>query len=223
MVDTPTDGETGSQGTVSNDVSTSSVPQDNAANPESERLLKELEQARMRENQLKNQLEKEQQAKEEARKKELEQKEEYKALYESEKEKAERLLQEREAEEKSAQLGSATEEIFKDYPENVVKAAKIAGISLTDDSESARTSLKEKLNGLQETVGTVSPVTPNNPSETVSTANPEEWTARNSEGYSKLGIEMAKGNTKAFGEFAKTHPQMQRVKEIMRKQAAGEF
>ena len=220
MADTPLTGETGSQGTVSNDVSQVASSTDNAANPELERLQKELEQARMRENQLSNQLAKEQQSKEEARKRELEQKEEYKALYESEKQKSERLQQEREAEERSAQLATATDEIFKDYPENVVKAAKIAGISLIDDSEGARTSLKEKLTSLQETVGTTSPVTPNNPSQSTPEATKaEEWTAKNSEGYSKLGIEMAKGNKEAFSEYAKAHPQIQRVKERMHKLA----
>ena len=229
MVDTPTNnGETANQGTVSNDVSTSSAPVVDNTAAELEQARKDAEQARMRANQLENQLAEKNKADEDAKRKQLEEKEEYKSLYEREKSERERIQNEREAETTKAQLTAATTNLFKDYPTAVVEAAKTTGLSLTEDSESAVAILKEKLDNLQKIVGEGAPtVTSSNPGTVAPLVrNYQELTAtgendgKRSWNPSPMAMESATGGSgKVFKEYANTHPALKDTLNTMRRNA----
>lgn len=134
---------------------------DNSGEVEQAKL--EADKERMRANQLANELQTMRDSQAAVDKKQLEDKEEYKALYEKNDAELKQIREDRERSERQTQLATETETVFKDYPAEVIKVAKTAGISLTDDSEAARTSLKEKLDSLKETVSPSANVTPNNP------------------------------------------------------------
>lgn len=157
----------------SNDPSNAPAPNGDNSSADVEQAKKAAEQATMRANQLANELQKIKDSQSEAERKQLEEKEEYKALYEKNDAELKKLREEREANERQAQLTTSTESVFKDYPADVVDVAKTAGLGLTDDSEAARTSLKERLDAIKEKVNPKgTPVASNNPSDPAP-ANPD--------------------------------------------------
>lgn len=130
---------------------------------EAEKLRKELEQARMRENQLLNE-KKERDAKDEAeRNRKLEEDNQFKELYEQEKTKRETIESERKAEINRKEIDAARTEVMSDFSDDVKELAEEAGLSLDSAEDDAKAAYKAKLEKIQAKLGTTSKVTPNNP------------------------------------------------------------
>lgn len=224
MADTPApgatapNGETASQGNVSNDVSNAPAPvTDNGSTAEVERLRKEAEQATMRANQLANQLESKTKAEEAAKQKQMEDKEEFKQLYEQLKQQ----IDERDARdaerERQATLQGATQDILKEYPQEVQELATTAGLSLNDDSDEAKKTLTEKLDAFKARVVTTGvPVTSNNTTQTAPVGVDRQAIVHreSSADGSVMAMEAAKGNLKPTYQYISSLPAIQRMKEI---------
>lgn len=166
MEDTPKTGETANPKPLENNASQPSAPQpvvNTVDQAEVERLKKEAEQARMRANQLENELKKKKEAEEAAKLKQLEEQNEWKSVAEQERAKREALEQEREAEERAKTLSTAKQEIFKGFPAEVIEIAEETGLGLTEDTDEARAALKEKLDKINARVVKTSTPGPNNP------------------------------------------------------------
>lgn len=147
------------------------------ANDEAEKLRKELDQARMRANQLENEKRDRDKATEEAQRKSLEEQNEFKELYEKSNAELKRIHDEQEATTRQTELQTATQDVLKDFPTEVIEIAKTAGLSLTDDSEASKAALTEKLNSIKERVApnsnpTVEPSNPYNPGEASTNGEP---------------------------------------------------
>lgn len=203
MTDTPT-GETASAA-PSNEPSTTTAPPQVNSSVDVEAAKREAEQARIRANQLQNQLDKIQKEQEAAQQKQLEEKEEFKTLYEQTQSRLKEIEETQSAQERAKELSAATEEVFKAYPTNVVELAKTAGLSLSDDSEAAQASLKEKLDAFQKQVGSSTPRPSANNPHTPAPAEPAR---------AELLGRMKAGDATATSEFIKNLPAVQRMKEI---------
>lgn len=130
---------------------------------EAEKLRKELEQARMREQQLLNE-KKEREAEEDAkRQRKLEEDNQFKELFEQEKAKRESLESAKEAEERQKQVSEAKAKVFSDYSDEVKALAEDAGISLDSADETDIEAFTAKLDKIQAALGANAKVTPNNP------------------------------------------------------------
>ena len=213
MADTSTD-ETEAQVTPSNETGNTETPTQVTSSADVEAAARKAEAERHRANQLANELAKLKEAQAEAERKQLQEKEEYKTLYEKTDAELKAIREEKESQERASLLASETDNVFKDYPANVVEVAKTAGIALTDDSEAARAVLKEKLDSLASKVGT--PVsTSNNPAETGPAATAE--TGRLGKPRS-LGVDdgtksFNDGYQKKFSDYVKTIPGIQTMKQ----------
>lgn len=174
MAEDTTQVETAKPEAPSNEAGNTPAPSADNKSADVETAKKEAEQARLRANQLQNELDKIKADQEAARQKQLEEKEEFKTLYEQTQSKLNEIENAQAEAERRSALTAATDELFKEYPSNVVSLAKTAGLSLTDDSEEAKTALKEKLDAFKENVSPAPTVTPNNPSETQSAVTPEQ-------------------------------------------------
>lgn len=172
---------------------------------EVERLKKEAAQAQMRANQLENELKKREAAEEAARLKQLEENNEWKSVAEQNRAKLEALEAEREADERAKELAAAKQEVFKEFPAEVIELAEETGLSLSDVTDDAKEALKAKLEKIQSKVVTNKPVTPNNP------ANPAPVDADRSEKLKR----MAYGDKQAREEIISSLPGV----EAMRKMA----
>jgi DNA polymerase III gamma/tau subunit len=218
MADTPT-GETVTPESLSNNGQAPATPVVNAPDAEVEKARKEAEQARMRAAQLENQLREREAADAAAKAKQLEEKEEFKTLYEQTQARLNEIQESQAASERSAQLKSATEDVFKDYSADTVELAKTAGLSLSDDSDAAKASLKEKLDAFQAKVGT-NPARPgaNNPRQTTpEVVSREQLVARQHPGgESPMAIAGAKGDETVIRSYIRELPAIQRMKEIAR-------
>lgn len=173
MADTPT-GETANPGDSQTTVTTSATPpQVNAVDPaEVERLRKEAEQARMRANQLENELKKKAEAEEAARQKQLEEQNEWKQIAEQERAKREAYEKEREEAEVRQQLEAAQNSILSQFSTKVQEIAKETGISLNEASDDAQENFKKKLQRLSDELSTTTAPSANNPAP--SNINPDE-------------------------------------------------
>lgn len=118
---------------------------------------KNAEKLQMEINMLRKQKDALEKEKLEREKKELEEKEDYRSLAERAQAEAEALRKEKEDAETKSATQSATEAVYKDFPENVQKIAKTAGLTVQADSEEARAALKTKLESIQSDVGVVTP------------------------------------------------------------------
>lgn len=172
---------------------------------ELERLKKAAEQAQMRVNQLENEAKKREAAEEAARMKQLEENNEWKSVAEQNRIKLEALEAEREADERAKELAAAKQEVFKEFPAEVIELAEETGLSLSDVTDDAKEALKAKLEKIQSRVVTNKPVTPNNP------ANPAPVDADRSEKLKR----MAYGDKQAREEIISSLPGV----EAMRKMA----
>lgn len=219
MEETP-NGETTNPAAPSNAPGTSSAPvTDNTTSAELEAARKEAEQAKMRANQLANQLAEREAAEAAAKAKQLEEKEEFKTLYEQTQARLNEIQETQAAQERQAQLSTATQEVFKDYPANVVELAKTAGLALAEDSDEARTTLKGKLDAFQAQVGGTAPKAgANNPRETTpQVVNREEMVARAHPGAeSPMAMSMARGDESVTRAYIRELPAIKRMKEIAR-------
>lgn len=110
-----------------------------------EELRKQLEQAKMRENQLANQLKAEQEAKEAQKAKELEEQNQFKELYEQEKAKREAVETEAETKERLSAIAKAKNEVLGEYSDEVKKQVEALGLDLADTDEASVNSFKEKV------------------------------------------------------------------------------
>lgn len=228
MADTPINGETVTPGDSQTTGTPAATPVVNADPAEVERLRKESDQAKMDAANSRNELAKMKADQEAAQRKQLEEKEEYKTLFEKADAELKAAREAREADEKLRTLSTETDSVFKDYPANVVDVAKTAGISLTDDSEAARTSLKEKLDAIKDKVGTTSTVTASNPSNPAAETRdyrtltaPPEGDGRRGWEASPLAMEGATGskNSPVFKEYVKGHPSISNALKTMRQNA----
>lgn len=133
--------------------------EDNAA---VEQLKKELEQQRMRANQLENEKKAREDAEAKRKADELAEQNQFKDLYEQEKAKREGLETEAEARERLASLEKAKQEVLKDYNDEVRALAEEVGLDLTDADENAVNAFKEKLDKINTRVSATGKVTGNN-------------------------------------------------------------
>ena len=139
---------------------------------EVERLRKEAEQAKMRANQLQNDLDARKKADDEAESAKLKENEEFKTLYEQEQAKRTELEQTLQSDRKAADIQAATQELSKDYSRDVLDLATAAGVALSDVSDEAKASYKERLDALQSKVKPgSSPVRGSNPAPAAQTPN----------------------------------------------------
>lgn len=164
MADTPT-GETvvvdDSKTMVT--TSTNQVPTVTVTdNGEAERLRKELEQAKMRENQLTNQLKAEQDAKAAAEAKELEEQNQFKELYEQEKAKREAIETEAETRERQAEIAKAKKDVLGEYSDEVKALVEEVGIDLSDADETTIAAFKDKVDKIDKRVASTGKVAGNN-------------------------------------------------------------
>lgn len=221
MADTVLPTETVTTEPLSNDGGASATQVVNAVDTaEVEKARKEAEQARMRAAQLENQLREKEAAEAAAKAKQLEEKEEFKTLYEQTQAKLNEIQETQAATERAGQLKNATEEVFKDYSADAVELARTAGLSLTDDSDTAKAALKEKLDTFQAKVGSAPQprVNPTNPSQLApQEVNRQELVARAHPGAeSPMALAGAKGDDSVALKYIREIPAVQRMKEIAR-------
>jgi hypothetical protein len=215
MADTP-QGETVTPVAPSNEPGNTPAPATVNSSADVEQAKREAEQARIRANQLENEkkaLEDKLAAQERQK---LEEKEEFKSLYEQTNAKLNEVLESQASAERQKELSTATDEVFKDYSPQAVELAKVAGLSLSENSDEARASLKEKLDVFQKQVGSSAPTpTPNNPRQTSPEAvSREELVKRNEDGVSPMALAGAKGNDSVIRNYIREIPAIQRMKEI---------
>lgn len=205
MAEDTTTVETVTPAAPSNEPGTTPAPvTDNKSSDELEAARKEAEQAKMRANQLANQLAEKEKAETAARQKQLEEKEEFKTLYEQTQSRLKEIEEAQAAQERQEELKEATEIVFKDYPANVVEVAKTAGLSLSDDSEASRVLLKEKLDAIKDKVPGSPTPRANNP-HSPAPAAPEK---------TELVNRMRNGDESATREYIRNLPSIQRMKEL---------
>lgn len=166
MADATPQGETGKPADPKTDATPPVTPapqepvktEDNAV----EQLRKELEQQRMRANQLENEKKQRDEAEATRKAKELEEQNQFKDLYEQEKTKREAIEAERQADEQKAELQKARQEVLKDYSDEVKALAEEVGLDLTAADEAAVNSFKEKLDKINSRVASSGKVGGNN-------------------------------------------------------------
>jgi len=203
MADTPT-GETVTPEAPSNSTGTTTAPVTDNSSADVEAAKKEAEQARMRANQLENELKKVKDAEAAAKQKQLEEKEEFKTLYEQTQSQLDELKRNAEAAERQAELSKASQDVLKEYPQNVQELAKTAGLTLTDDSEEAVKALKDKLDTFKNTLGTGSTPRANNPR----VISPEQAT------HEETMAKIRGGDKQALSGYIQELPAIKRMKEI---------
>lgn len=165
MTDTVTPTETVVTEPLKNDASTPTTPpvvEKTTEDSEVEKARKEVEQAKMEANMLRNKLAAKEKAEAETEAQKLVEKEEYKTLYEQTQAKLAEIEQERNADEQRKALTETSQNILADYSDEVKETAKELGLDLIEISDEAVTTFKEKLDKLQTRVSHQY-VTPNNP------------------------------------------------------------
>lgn len=163
MQDTPT-GETANAGDSKTEVQPVATQQVNATDTaEVERLRKEADQARMRASQLENELKAKREAEEAEKAKRLEENNEFKSLWEQSEAKRKEMERQMEDQQRNQALEQGTQEVFSQFPTDVVELAKETGLSLTDTSDEAKVAFKEKLDRIAARVVTSQPVQASNP------------------------------------------------------------
>lgn len=165
MSDTP-QGETAKTEEPKNDGSNASTSNGNASDPaEAERLRKEAEQARMRANQLENELKAIREKEEEAKQKQLEEQNEWKQVAEQKDARLKELEREREEAELKEALQKKQSEVFSEFSDEVRELAEDAGVSLQAADDEAAEKLRATLTKLSNRVGNSGSVTENNPNQ----------------------------------------------------------
>lgn len=203
MVDTPTNGgETINPEAPSNNATPTATPQVNAVDTaEVERLRKEAEQARMRANQLENEMKKIAEEKEAEKLKQLEEQNEWKTVAEQTKARLEAFEKEKEAEQRSKELSQATNSVLAEFPEAVQEIAKETGLGVTEASEEAQAAFKAKLQKIADQLPQAKP-SANNPS-------PQSSATQND-----LLVRMANGDREARQQAISQIPAVQEMKRM---------
>lgn len=192
-------------GELKNDASTTVTPgTDNGSAAEVERFRKEAEQARMRANQLENELKSREQKDVEARQKRLEEDQQYKELADERAKELDTLKKEREEETARAKRESEQQKILSTYPQPVIELAETTGVSLLDDSDDAKASFKAKLDTVSEKLNL-------KPGATIQASNPAEIVP-NTDSREQLLEGMKVGFKPAAGKFISSMPAIKEMK-----------
>lgn len=214
MAEDTTPVETGTPQAPSNEPATAAAPTQVNSSADVEQAKREAEQARIRANQLENENKKLKEAQDELQRKQLEEKEEFKTLYEKTQAQLDEITATQESQARQAQLTEATNGVLKEYPAEVVDIAKTAGLALSDDSETAQTALKEKLDAIKAKVGGGTAVTSNNASTPAQQElTREQLVTKGEDGVSPLAWAGAKGDESVARKFAGS---LEAVKEMKR-------
>jgi chromosome segregation ATPase len=214
MADTPQAGETVTPTAPSNEPGTTTTPPVVTSSADVEQAKRDAEAQRLRANQLQNELDKAKQAQDEAQRKQLEEKEEFKTLYEKTQAQLNEITAAQENATRQTQLASETETLLKDYPTEVAKIAKTAGLVLSDDSDASKAALKVKLDELKSTVSPGTIVTSNNPSNpSEPQLTREQLVTKGEDGVSPMAWAGAKGDESVSRKFAAS---LNAVKEMKR-------
>lgn len=187
----------------SNETGTTNTPPQVTVSADVEAAKKEAEQAKIRANQLANELAKIKADQEAAKAKQLEEKEEFKTLYEQTQSKLKEIEDANAEAERKTALEAATQDVFKDYPANVVELAKSVGLGLTDDSEASVQLLKEKLDAFKKQIVPSSTPGANNPHAPAPAAASQE----------ELLKRMRGGDKTAVKEYINSIPAVQKMRE----------
>lgn len=166
MDDTTPAVETANPQAPSNGTSTVSAPSQDNSNVSVEAAKKEAEQARMRANQLENELAKIKADQAAARQKQLEENEQWKTLAEERQAELDMVKADQSQKEETARLQAETKTLLDEYPLAVRELAETAGLSLPEDSDEAKAKLKAKLDTFAQKVSASAKVEPNNPAPT---------------------------------------------------------
>lgn len=163
MDDTANKAETAPNEALNNNGSPAEATPNQEANAVNAELLrKEAEQAKMRANQLANELDAIKKSQEEAKQKQLEEQQEYKTLYEQSQEQLREAAEAKERNEKAQKIAEQQAQLVTQYSDAVIKVAETTGLSLTDTDEESVKAYKAKMDTLQEQVGKGAKVTSNN-------------------------------------------------------------
>lgn len=203
MADTPT-GETVAPVAPSNEPGTVPAPVMDNSNADVEAAKREAEQARIRANQLENEKKALEAKLAEQERQKLEEKEEFKTLYEQTQTRLAEIEAEQADKERKAALETTAQDVLKEYPANVVELAKVAGLSLADDSEESVNAFKEKLDAFKKQIAPNATPSANNPHAPAPAAATKE----------ELLQRMKGGDKAAVNEFIREHPAIKRMKEI---------
>jgi len=202
MADTPT-GETVTPEAPSNAPGTTTTPPPVVtSSADVEAAKRAAEQATLRANQLENENKRLKDAQDAATRTQLEEKEEFKLLYEKTQAQLNELTATQESAARTTQLASATETVLKEYPTEVIDIAKAAGLSLVDDSETAQTAFKARLDVIKSKVSPGTTVTANNPhTPAASDADRQTLVAAGADGVSPLAWAGAKGDASVARKY----------------------
>ena len=132
---------------------------------EVERLRKEADQAKMRANQLENELQAKRDAEAAQEAKKLEEQNKFKELYEKKDAEVRELKEAQEKAQKAAELKETSDKIFSEQPAEVQRLAEKVGLSLTDTDDESVEAFKAKLEDIRAEIKAPK-VTPNNPGNT---------------------------------------------------------
>lgn len=218
MSDTVVPTETVTTQAPSNEPSVpATTPVVNAGQADVEAAKREAEQARMRANQLENELKAFKDAQAEAQQKQLLEKEEFKTLYEQTTAQLAEIKSAQENQERQKALEAATTEVLSGYSADVQELAKTAGLGLTETTDAAKASLKEKLDAFQAKFGSTAPaVQPNNPNNP--TPNPVDRASLTHRdrpgGESVMAVAAANGDITPQLQYIRELPAIKRMKEI---------
>lgn len=169
MADTPKEGETVVQEPPKNDVTPVAAPEPQVNSNDSSELdklkaeLKEANQKAMRVGQVENELKRIKDAQEADQRKQLEDQEQWKEVAEQEKAKREELEKGNQDRETQEALRISKEAIFAEFSPEAIEVAEEAGLTLSEDTDDAKATLKSKLEKISQKVITGNKVTPNNP------------------------------------------------------------
>lgn len=209
--------ETVTPSTLSNENSIVTAPITDNSSAVVEDAKRKAEQATLRANQLQNELDKIKQTQSDSQQKQLLEKEEFKTLYEQSQSRLDEITKAQEAQERQSEITAATNDVFKDYSPDTIELAKLAGLGLSDDSDSAKAILKEKLDAFQAKVGNNAPtVLSNNPRQlTPETVDNASLVARDhAGGESVMAIESAKGNIKPQLEYINNLSAIKKMRQM---------
>jgi hypothetical protein len=131
---------------------------------EVERLRKEVEQTNFRNRQLENEKAAAEKAEAARKAKELEDNEQFKTLYETEKERGDRLEREKADADKKAEVRAEADKLLGEYAPEVRKLASDIGLNLADTDDASKKVFTDKLEALNAPFGGKK-VQPNNPPE----------------------------------------------------------
>lgn len=172
--------------------------QNSAEQEELKRVQKELDQMKMRNNQLENERKKREEAEEKAKQQELEENSRFNELYENERKKREELEAKLSAEEQQKNIHDKKAELLKEFPEEVKKFAEETGITLQGTDDDAVNEYKTKIEKIDKTLRGKSRVTRDNPSV--------HGSEEGQTGMSKTELRTALRDPKKFEEIAAKYP-----------------